>query len=395
MTVKQGVASITSNVGKNNFSTKANALVGKVYGVVTTENTPTAGMFQKAGGFNGIGTIFYLNYNQSKNITGSFDDSFLSTCKTAKPLNPQLQYFPLIGELVYLENLPSPSSQVAENPSQKYYISTIKLWGNSQDNSQLASSNSNVGITFKPNPNVRPLLSFEGDHIIQGRQGSTLRFSSTTKLYRNINEWSKTGEEYDPITILTNGLAYDPNKQFYVEQINKDASSIYLTTTQKIPLEIGPFSKVGVFPNPIKPQAIQVSEYFGSQVIINSDRVVINSKKDDVLLFGKTNIELSTNNTINLNAAGKIHLNSDSIYLGTVNYDLPTEPLLLGNKTVYLLSDLIEGLAEFSTTLSSAVATSEGSPLIDINTASTGLLDDLSKLSGRLIDILSTKNYTA
>ena len=187
MTVKQGVASITSNVGKNNFSPKANALVGKVYGVVTTENTPTVEMFKKAGGFNGVGTIFYLNYNQSKNITGSFDDPFLRTCKTAKPLNPQLQYFPLIGELVYLENLPSPSSQVADNPSQKYYISTIKLWGNSQDNSQLASSNSNVGITFKPNPNVRPLLSFEGDHIVQGRQGSSLRFSSTTKLYRNIN----------------------------------------------------------------------------------------------------------------------------------------------------------------------------------------------------------------
>ena len=102
-TIKQGIASATRNIGKNNFTSKSKTQVGKVYGIVTTENTPTQAMFEKAGGFNGIGTIFYLNYEQAKNITGSINNAFLSTCKLAKPLYPQFQYFPLKKELVYIE----------------------------------------------------------------------------------------------------------------------------------------------------------------------------------------------------------------------------------------------------------------------------------------------------
>ena len=42
--------------------------VGKVYGIVTTENTPTKDLFEKYGGWNGIGTIFYLDYDQAKDL---------------------------------------------------------------------------------------------------------------------------------------------------------------------------------------------------------------------------------------------------------------------------------------------------------------------------------------
>ena len=66
MRVKDNLSSIISSIGKNSFSPAKKAQVGRVYGVVTTENTPTKEMFEKVGGYSGIGTIFYLDYEQSK-----------------------------------------------------------------------------------------------------------------------------------------------------------------------------------------------------------------------------------------------------------------------------------------------------------------------------------------
>lgn len=390
MRIKENLSSVVSSVGKNNFTSTKKSQVGRVYGVVTIENTPTEAMFKKVGGFNGIGTIFYLDYEQAKNVEGNIGDTFFDNCKTAKPLYSQFQYFPILGELVYLEDFPSSISQVSNTSTQKYYISTVNIWGNSQQNAQPASDKENLGITFVENPNIRPLLSFEGDHIIQGRQGNALRFSSTTKLYNDLNEWSNIGNDDSPITILSNGFAYDSKERFYVEKINKDASSIYLTSTQQIPLQT---DRIGTL-NPLT-KPIEVSKYFNSQLILNSDRVILNSKRDEVMIFAKTNIELNTKNIINLNANERVHLNSNTVFLGTVNNSLPTEPLVLGDKLNTLLENLLDSLYSFGTALSSVVGSPEGAPAMDINMAAEGLLNDIDRMNDNLEGILSRQNFTA
>jgi len=390
MKVRENLSSVVSSIGKNNFAPTKKAQVGRVYGVVTVENTPTPAMFEKAGGYNGIGTIFYLDYDQAKNIDGTNNNDFFNTCKTAKPLYPQFQYYPVLGELVFLEELPSAASQVSSTATQKYYISTINLWGNNQQNSQPASSKANLGITFVENPNTRPLLSFEGDHIVQGRQGNALRFSSTTKLYNNLNEWSNTGNEDSPITILSNGFSYDSNEKFHVEKINADASSIYLTSTQQIPLQTDKTDTLNPLTKPI-----DASKYFNAQVIINSDRVLLNSKKDEVMIFAKTNIELNTKNIINLNANERVHLNSNTVFLGTVNNSLPTEPLVLGDRLNTLLENLLDSLYSFGASLSTVVGSPEGAPAMDINSAAESLLNDIDRINDNLEGILSQQNFTA
>ena len=390
MRVRDNLSSVVSSIGKNNFSPPKKAQVGRVYGVVTTENTPTPEMFEKAGGFNGIGSIFYLDYEQSKNVAGNIDNTFYNSCKIAKPLYPQYQYYPLKGELVFIEDLPSPVSQISNTSLSKYYISTINLWNNQQQNSQPASINDSLGSTFVENPQIKPLLSFQGDHILQGRQGNGLRFGSTTKLYSNLNEWSSVGNDSDPITIISNGFAYNSNEKFHVEKINKDLTSIYLTSAQLIPLQP---DRSGVL-NPIT-NPLSVSNYINSQLIANSDRIVLNSKKDEVMVFAKTNIELNTNNIINLNANERVHLNSSKIFLGTVNNQLPTEPLVLGDKMYSLLSSLIGSLHNFGISLSTAVNGPEGAPALDINVAAEGLLNDIENISSNLEGILSQQNFTA
>ena len=390
MRIKENLSSVVSSIGKNNFVSTKKAQVGRVYGVVTTENTPTEAMFKMVGGFNGIGTVFYLDYEQAKTTEGNIGDTFFNNCKTAKPLYSQFQYFPVLGELVYLEDFPSPLTQISNTSTQKYYISTINLWGNNQQNAQPASDKDNLGVTFVENPNIKSLLSFEGDHIIQGRQGNALRFSSTTKLYNNLNEWSNVGNDDSPITLITNGFAYDPKEKFHVEKINQDASSIYLTSTQQIPLQT---DKTGVL-NPLT-KPIDPSKYFNAQVIINSDRVVLNSKRDEVMIFAKTNIELNTKNIINLNADERVHLSSNTIFLGTVNNQLPTEPLVLGDKLNTVLENLLDSLYSFGASLSTVVGSPEGAPAMDINAAAESLLNDIDRINNNLEGILSQQNFTA
>jgi len=389
MRVRENLSSVVSSIGKNNFTAAKKAQVGRVYGVVTTEGTPTPEMFKKAGGYNGVGTIFYLDYEQAKDTSGTVDNNFLGNCKTAKPLYPQFQYYPVLGELVFLEDLPSPASQVSNTSTQKYYISTINLYSNQQQNSQPANKDASLGATFVENPQIKTLLPFEGDHILQGRQGNAIRFSTTTTLFSELNEWSSIGKDDSPITILSNGFTYIPGEKYHVEKINKDDSSLYLTSTQKLPLQT---DKTGVLNNLTNP--LNAPDYFSSQVIINADRVTLNSKKDEVMIFATTNVEINTKNVINLNADTRVHLNSNSIFLGPYNANNVPQPVLLGNETINLLIHLQQTLNKLAVYLSSAVGVPEGSPILNLNNAGKELIRDAQRMCDLIDKVPSQKVFT-
>ncbi len=99
--------------------------------------------------------------------------------------------------------------------------------------------------------------------------------------------------------------------------------------------------------------------------------------------------------TTNLNAGERVHLNSNTVFLGTVNNQLPTEPLVLGDKLYILLEGLLSSLYTFGSQLSSVVGSPEGAPAIDINVAAESLLNDLDKIEDGLEGILSQQNFTA
>ena len=384
-----GFSNVLSSVGKNNFSSINPTQVGRVYGVVTTANTPNKEQFERVGGYDAMGTIFYRDYNQAQDTVGKIDNNFFNDCKVAKPLFPQFQYYPVLGELVVLYDLPSPATQISPSSTETYYL-ILNLWNNNQQNSQPANDNASLGTTFVENPDIRNLVSFQGDHIIQGRQGAALRFGSTTKLYNDLNEWSSVGAEDSPITILTNGFNYISDAKVYVEKINYDSSSIYLTSTQKLPLQTDKTGTLNPLTNPL-----DASDYFNSQVILNADRVTLNSRKDEIMMFAKTNVEINTNNIINLNANERVHLNTNAVFLGTVNNQLPTEPIVLGNRLYDLLEGLLDGLQTFSITLTTIVASPEGAPMIDLNNAAQALSNKLENVEGKIENILSNRNFTA
>ena len=93
--------------------------------------------------------------------------------------------------------------------------------------------------------------------------------------------------------------------------------------------------------------------YQGNQVIINTDRVVMQSKKDSVLVFAKEHISFSANKSIHFDTGGTpddpgdsyFIINSPKIVLGLKNNNkLPTEPVLLGERTEEWLKDLLAAI---------------------------------------------------
>lgn len=393
MRIRENLGTFAAGISKSSPLPVVNSQIGKVFGVILNENTPSKELFDSNGGWNGVGTIFYLDFEQSKDI----DQVDLTTCKTAKPFFDNFRNYPLIGELVLITDLPSPLSQVDSNVSQKYYLGTVNLWNNNQQN---APSGDSLGKTFIESSDIRPLLPFEGDRIYQGRKGNGIRFGSTVPLYSTISEWSRNGRpDGDPITIIVNGyVTTDTGSQSpNIEEINKEMSSVYMTSTQTLPLIPGT-----PIINPIN-SSLEPKQYIFPQIILNSDRVTINSKKDEILLFSKTNIEISSNNIINLNTNDYIHLNiegknpSSKILLGTkADNTVPDEPVLLGGQTHDLLLEMCNTLRRLAGYLANANAvSSDGAiPVISVQDGADQLLNDVNNLINKLGTIQSEKVFT-
>ena len=388
MVTKYGLSSLRTppSSGGSPFKFK----VGKVFATVMDEKTPSKKVFDQCGGWQGIGTVLFKFYPASKTKDNYEENTTSNTVlgySTAKPLFPNQKYIPLNGELILVFSLPSISTQEskANNGPSYYYITNINLWGNNHSNSQTADPEYPLGLGFEENPKIESILPFEGDYILEGRFGNTLRFGSTNKINTGENFWSDSGKNGDPITILTNGHKFGSGK-LYVEDINKDSSALYLTSTQKVPLEI---SKTKL--NPLSTTSLPNKYIEGSQAILTADRVILNSKKENVLLFAQNNIELYTKNTISLDADDKTVINSPVIFLGLNGSKIPEEPVLLGNETVKLLNTLLTSLSTFSTICSSALNGSKGSPMTQLNTAARGLKESVDNLIPKLIDIKSQK----
>jgi hypothetical protein len=385
--VRQGLQQLTvgiANTYNNTPLTNNSSQIGIVFGVITTKDTPTKELFKKYQGENNIGTIFYLPYNDS-NKNKKKKDVKLDECLPAKPLFSFMQDYPLPGEQVILYIAPSPDSQESSTSIQTYYLPSINSWNNVQHNSFIADE----WKTFIQNEDIRNLLAFEGDRIYQGRKANGIRFGTTVKSHSDLNEWSNIGNDGDPITIMVNGYVTTNTGSYNIEEVNKELSSIYMTSTQAIPLTPGA-SIVNPNINTTAPK-----DYVSSQLIFNSDRITLNSKKDEVLLFAKTNIELNSDNIININAGQVTHINSPSIALGT-NPDgsYPTEPVLLGNKTHDLFLEIFNTLINLANSLSSTVSTAEGTCLTGCNVAGSQLFADISRLQKKLDSITSEKVYT-
>jgi hypothetical protein len=375
--------------------------------------------FSALGEWNGIGTIEYELVNS------------VGTKGKALPLNPNFKNYPLINEIVYLISLPNQIIGSNETNTSKYYINLVGVWNHPHHNAYPSLANEPaptqqknynqtqagsaavvvdenkqilLGKTFKERTNIHPLLPFEGDVIQEGRWGNSIRLGSTVANSPSTisNNWSSVGTNGDPLTIIRNGQPSEEIQPKNVsgsgwipitENINNDDSSIYLTSTQKIPLEAVSTSYISYKDNvPATP-----NEYSGKQILLNSGRLVFNSSNDHILLSSAKSINLNSIDSVNVDTT-KMVVQANNIYLG--NETVATEPLLLGNATVNLLGTLIQTLKQFSEVLKTQSITSNavpGSPsdIPAFRIYGTVLGTMMDSLDQQLNDITSKRNFTA
>ena len=311
--------------------------------------------FGEVGEWNGIGTIFY------NSVTDPTTQN--NTDNQAKPAFSNIKQFPLINEIVYLFSLPLPNSQEEFDSQGNYYFTPINIWNSQHHNAvpnglvlnaenapdysstqaglvrrvQDEGTDIFLGNTFDEEPDIHPLLPFEGDLIYEGRWGNSIRFGSTVS--GSSNDWSVTGSNGDPITIIRNGQ--NPNIPTdgwvpTVEDINRDLSSIYLTSTQKLPLQASSTNYNSYSSNP----PTTPNQFAGKQLILNSGRLVFNTTTDHLLLTSKKSINLNAIEGAYIDTPNVV-LNSTSIKLGSKD---AAESLMLGDKTVTLLNDVLTQL---------------------------------------------------
>jgi hypothetical protein len=392
---------------KEDFSNQIDITVGRVIKIILDGDDPKA-----------IGDIYFAEIQANPGDISTVNPQ--ANKIVAKPLLSNSKNYPLINELVLIFRLPDIGIKASTSSKSFYYLNILNLWNHPHHNSlpyyqgnlqqtqqknnvqiELGSTKitSNVpteiflGDTFIERSNIHPLKPFEGDNIIEGRWGNSIRLGSTvtTKppISNPLNNWSeRPSTSGDPILILRNGQGEQTEEGStpVVENINNDDASIYLTSTQKVPLEAATTNYYSYKDNP--PSA--PNEYSGKQVIVSSGRLVFNSSEDHILLSSAKSISLSSNSGVNVDTS-VFTVQSSNIYLGSKN---ATEPLLLGNQTVTLLNQLIKNLSGFASICSAAVSTPAGSPLTQLNTAALQLNVSLNALQANLESLKSKDNFT-
>ncbi len=133
--------------------------------------------------------------------------------------------------------------------------------------------------------------------------------------------------------------------------------------------------------------------YKGNQILLTSDRLVLNAKNDAVLIFASKAIGISSSGTVNIDSDDYTIINSPKIYLGLKAKD-EKEPLLLGNKSTQLIKDLIKSIQSFCKAAAKPTPTIPGAPLVDINIAATILDTELNIIISELNNIKSKQNFT-
>jgi hypothetical protein len=262
--------SINNNRGGNS-NPSSPIFFARVKDIVLSIDTQTENFFNEAGGWVGLGSIKFTPI-------GVTIDNKISNL-IAKPLFTNISQYPLLEEIVII--LQAPTIDLNDDPQAQsfYYLTTVGLWNNINHNAfpdinifntkiQQEDTELKFGNTFKENGNIRGLLPEEGDVLIEGRWGQSIRFSSTTSPKQPTNSWSSQGELGQPITIIRNrqtsiDIPNEPWVPIY-EDINNDGSSIYMSSGQDIPLEYASknLQSFGVTVGSAFNPSLQIPDYF-------------------------------------------------------------------------------------------------------------------------------------
>lgn len=230
---------------------------------------------------------------------------------TAFPFDKNNLTFPIEGETVIIikidnvyywlpySNTQYPNFREDIGVSEIAREKTIRNINTSGTTSQKSDSKK-----YKINEKIKFLEPKNGDTIISGRVGNTIRFSEFFL--------TEDGKTSSPGIFIRNKqnpeLDSAPIGELVNEDINKDGTSVYFTSGKvKVP-----------FKENIKKQKIAFTKYpnstdlTGDQLFVNSDRIILSAKAKEFIIFGKGNTGIITDGKFSVDSMGDSHIHSDN-----------------------------------------------------------------------------------
>mgnify|MGYP003135886058 CR=1 FL=1 len=306
-----------------------------------------------AGGDGKMPDYSYLGTIKARFIESQSDGDVIDDY--IKPLSPHMVAYPLIGEVV----------NIAKHGSQMYYYQPLNL--KNHVNMNLANNTlTDPRVTSRTTEFNRNLLSEYGDVVFNGRFGQAIKFGSDPfYLYPDVKITNR--QSVLPQTVADEHYPH-------VQNINADGSSIFMTS--------GLAKEVDVLIPAV--QTLTTPDVLdGDMITLNSDRLVFNSKKTDIHMFARRNLNLSANEEINL----ELGLNAfgGRISLGDAE---STNPMVLGNQLEDLFEKLFSSLNGFCNSVSNATGIAE------VGDASKVMLDEVQDIKFNILPkILSDTVY--
>ncbi len=144
-------------------------------------------------------------------------------------------------------------------------------------------------------------------------------------------------------------------------------------------------------PGPNSPNIINDygNEINQSQILFHSDRIIINSKRDDIYLSSLKDIHIGTGRTMSISTSQDLIIQSERTFLGNPEPNQSTvdmEPMILGNQ-------LLEIMREFMSELQKAHALCNGVPLPLVDATSAPLSTKIKPIEQKLTNIISQHHF--
>lgn len=336
--------------------------------------------WEKYGQMEALGAIKFR-------VIGEYqDESDPTLLDVAYPISTNIKNFPLLNEIVLLISAPALDRDGSNvNNTRPYYTTIVNIWNNPHVNSfpDTEQGLEDLGYNFEDKSNVGPLQPFQGDVILEGRQGQTVRFTGVDhdKMFVKNNDQKA-------ITIISNGKVGASPDATVVENIDDDPASIYLVEDHIVELTQANEKRDAWDSEPDK-----ADTYQGSQVIINAGRLFFNAKEESILLSGTEAIGGNAK-TISWDGEDYVAVDATKVYLGTEAFG-EREPVLLGATTQAWMKDLLSELERLGKALAAVVpAGSSAGGLAQIKSHGASMGAPLGQIKKAIDDLDSLKVFT-
>lgn len=323
---------------------------GRVVDVILDSSHPR---YLNMGAEQALYGVFYqpLMERQPEDLPEKFSLRF-AYCKPTT-----LRQIPIKNEIVTLEEglsglgVEERGSNVDQ--SRIYWTSIVPIWNHPHLNiypdtwkmEHEGIEYADLGPDFEENRAIKPLQLNAGDVSLEGRHGQSLRFGGTTSFP---NEVTKKDTNGYPYIIIRNGQA-STNSSTCVEDVNKDAASIYMTSNHQVPISEANRKYAGATTAPGL-----AKDWKGKQIVLNSDRVVVNAREDNLVFSAKKHASINAKTT-SIDGEDYVGVDAKAVYLG-VDAQTKINPVLKGQETVDLMKDLWNAVATFLNGISKPAA---------------------------------------